>query len=348
MDKYILQYGNLAGWPYRIAESLRRIGYNSINVIQQTADVEDLNRQLPHDRVLVKKADNKIYKFLKRASFLNEVSNNCSLVHYHGSVIMRSHSHHLFEGKILARKNIPMLMSFGGSDARIVSEARSKNPYFFLQPNEEKDEQTRAYLKSISKYVRNVVTDIEMMSYVSPYFDKCYLFKQPVNLDSISFIEPRIDRLPIILHVPTSSFVKGTQYVIDIIQQLKSDGYQFEFRMKRQLTQTEMYEEIAACDVYIDELLCGSHGVTAVETMAAGKPTITYIRPDLVSKFPAEMPLVNANPDTLYEKLKELIVNPTLRIDISFKSRRYVEKYHDADVVARELIEVYKDVGFNS
>lgn len=346
MEKYILQYGSLAGWPYRVAEGLRRAGYNSLNVIQENSDVEDLDRQLPHHRALAHKSDGKVSKFIKRARFLGEVAEQCSLVHYHGGVILRSHWHHLIEGKLLAKKQIPMIMSFGGGDARIVSEARAKNPYFFRQPDEQRDERIRAYLKSISRYIRHVATDYEMMTYVEPYFEKCHLFRQPVNLQTIQFNEPRLDRPPVILHTPTESWVKGTEYVIAAVEKLKAEGYKFEFRLKRQLTQTQMYEEMKACDVYIDELLCGSHGVTAVETMAAGKPTMTYIRPDLVSKYPAEMPLVNTNPDTLYDKLKELICEPTLRADLSYRSRQYVEKYHDVDVVVGDLIDIYKDIGF--
>ena len=346
MEKYILQYGSLAGWPYRVAEGLRRAGYNSLNVIQENTDVEDLDRQLPHDRALANKSDGKVSKFIKRARFLGEVVEQCSLVHYHGGVILRSHGHHLIEGKLLAKKQIPMIMSFGGGDARIVSEARAKNPYFYRQPDERRDERIRAYLKSISRHRRYVATDYEMMSYVEPYFEKCYLFRQPVDLSTIQFNAPQLDRPPVILHIPTEPLVKGTKYVVDAIEKLKAEGYKFEFRLKRQLTQAEMYDEIASCDVYVDELLCGSHGVTSVETMAAGKVTVTYIRPDLVPKFPAEIPLVNANPDTFYSKLKELICEPALRADLSCRSRQYVEKYHDADVVVGELIHIYKDIGF--
>lgn len=346
MDKYILQYGSLAGWPYRVAEGLCRAGYNSVNVIQENSDVEDLDRQLPHHRVLANKGDGKVTKFAKRLMFLREVSQQSSLVHYHGSVILRSHSHHLFEGPLLAKMNIPMVMSFGGGDARIVSEARSKNPYFFRDLDEGRDAKIRSYLKSISRYIRHVATDPEMMVYAKPYFDKCYLFRQPVDLNAIQFNIPVLDRPPIVLHTPTESWVKGTNHIIAAVEKLKTEGYKFDFRLKRQLTQPQMYAEIATCDIYIDELLCGSHGVTAVETMAAGKPTITYIRPDLVSSFPEEMPLVNANPDTIYEKLKELICEPNLRAALSYQGREYAKKYHDADVVARDLIEIYKDIGF--
>jgi len=348
MQKYILQYGSLAGWPYRIAEGLRRLGYDSLNVIQENSDVDDLDRQLPHHRALAQKTDHKIIKLIKRAAFLYEATKHCSLVHYHGSVILRSHSHHILEGKIFAKRGIPMVMSFGGGDARIVSEARIHNPYFYRQLDEERDKKIRSYLSSISRYIRYAVTDCEMISYVEPYFEKCYVFRQPVDLRLISFTAPNVERRPVVLHIPTNSMVKGTDVVIETANRLRAEGHDFEFRMKRQLTQAQMCEEIAACDIYVDELLCGSYGVTAVEAMAAGKPTMTYIRPDLVSKFPADMPLVNANPDSLYEKLKELIISPELRRRISYASRAYAEKYHDVDMVVKDLINVYRDIGFKA
>lgn len=346
MKKYILQYGSLAGWPYRVADGLRRAGYSSVNVIQEDSDVEDLSRQLPHDRALVKKSASKVGKFMRRLKFLLEVSKECSLVHYHGGVILRSHWHHLFEGKLLARKKIPMIMSFGGGDARIISEARSKNPYFYRQLDEGRDEQIRTYLRSISRYVRYVATDCEMISYVKPYFEKCYVFRQPIDLNVIHFNLPNTERLPIILHIPTSSMVKGTDQILSVVERLRDEGYKFEFRMKRQLTQAQMYGELAACDVYLDELLCGTYGVTAVEAMAAGKPTMTYIRPDLVPEYPSDMPIVNTNPDNLYEKLRELIISPALRAELSYQSRAYVEKYHDADIVTQSLLDVYREIGF--
>ena len=118
----------------------------------------------------------------------------------------------------------------------------------------------------------------------------------------------------------------------------------FEFRLKRKLTQAEMYNEIVNCDIYIDELKCGSHGVTAAETMAAGKPTVTYIRPDLLEHFPESLPLVNANPDNIETVLESLIVDPELREEIGKKSRIYAETYHDLKVVIADLIEIYSQI----
>jgi glycosyltransferase involved in cell wall biosynthesis len=344
-DKYILQYGSLAGWPYQVAQGLRSAGYNSINVIQENSDVHDLDRRLPHDRAVCRKEASKARKFVDRARFLMQAGSEASLIHYHGGVILRGQWHHLLEGPLLKRRGIPMLMSFGGGDARIVSQARAMNPYFYREPDEARDNQIRAYLQSISRYIRYAATDCEMMTYAEPYFEKCFVFRQPVDTGKIAYVAPDGSRKPVVLHIPTEPQVKGTPFIVAAAERLKNEGYDFEFRLKRQLTQAQMHTEIAQCDIYVDELRCGSHGVTAVETMAAGKPTMTYLRPDLLARYPADIPLVNANPDTVYDKLKELLSDAALRADISVRSRKYAEKYHDVRVVVQDLIGIYKEIG---
>jgi glycosyltransferase involved in cell wall biosynthesis len=276
---------------------------------------------------------------------LIEAAKQSSLVHYHGGVILGARTHHLLEGVLLRTRGIPMLMSFGGGDARIVSEARAKNPYFFRQPDDRRDERIREYLRSISANIRYVATDHEMMGYVEPYFDKCFLFRPPVDTNEIRFREPNTERPPIVLHTPTDRAVKGTEHIVRAAERLKAEGYAFTFRLVRQLTQAQTHKEIADCDVYVDELLCGSHGVTAVEAMAAGKPTLTYLRPDLVAGYPKDLPLVNANPDTIYLKLREIISDASLRRDLSHRSRRYAERYHDVRVVVTDLISIYNEIG---
>jgi glycosyltransferase involved in cell wall biosynthesis len=343
---YILQWGNLAGWPYRIAKALRGIGYNSINIVPDTSDFEDLERQLPFDRKLYKRSTPKPLKLVRRTAFLREMVRDCAFVHYHGSVVTRVPWHSWLEGKLFDRAQIPMLMSFTGSDARIISQARLNNPYFYLEPNDRHDEKVRVFLRSLSKSIRYVATDCEMIGYVAPYFEKCFVFRQPVDLSEIDYQEPRDTDCPVVLHVPTNLQVKGTEFIVNAVERLRSEGYRFQFRLKRQLTQKEFYREMAACDIYADEIRLGAHGLTPVETMAAGKPTITYIREDLIEKYPRDLPLINSTPDTVYQKLKELITDADARRQIGIASRKYVEKYHDVNVVVRDLVKIYREIGY--
>ena len=72
---------------------------------------------------------------------------------------------------------------------------------------------------------------------------------------------------------------------------------------------------------------------------------MTYIRPDLLDRFPPEMPLVNANPEKIYSVLKRLICEPEWRVAVAAQGRSYVEKYHDSQIVARELLNTYLEIG---
>ncbi len=346
-SKPVLQYGSLAAWPYTLAEALTAIGCRSINVIPEEVDVHDLDRKLPYHEAISRRGGNRLLKAAQRASFLSSVPRNYSLIHYHGSHLLRGSAHHLLEGRYLAACGVPMIVSFGGGDARIVEMARAKNPYFFRPSDPQRDESIRHYLKSISRYVRYAATDCEMEEYVAPYFEKVFTFRQPVDLERFDFVAPNTDRPPVFLHVPTEPYVKGTEHIVSAMEQLRAEGLAFEFRLKRRLTQKEFYQELSACDVYIDELRCGSHGVTAVEAMAAGKPTVTYIRPDLLERYPADMPLVSANPDTIGSVLKKLICEPARRASLAQDSRRYAEKYHDAQVVAHDMLVCYRAIGLS-
>lgn len=63
------------------------------------------------------------------------------------------------------------------------------------------------------------------------------------------------------------------------------------------------------------------------------------------NRYPTDMPLVSANPDTIEEALRGLIEDPERRVRLAYESRQYVEKYHDSLVVARDMMDIYRQVG---
>ena len=91
----------------------------------------------------------------------------------------------------------------------------------------------------------------------------------------------------------------------------------------------------------MDQLLVGTYGMLAIECMAYGKPTICYIRDDLTSKFPDELPILNANTSNIRDKLEKLINDFDLRNKLGRASRKYVEKYHDSNMLAEKALQIY-------
>jgi hypothetical protein len=69
---------------------------------------------------------------------------------------------------------------------------------------------------------------------------------------------------------------------------------------------------------------------------------VCYLLPELEAKYPADLPIINANPDTLTQVLTEWVERPGERHQRGLASRAYAERVHDHHVVARRLLEVYE------
>src|SRR5690606_2080138 len=86
------------------------------------------------------------------------------------------------------------------------------------------------------------------------------------------------------------------------------------------------------------------YGVATMEFMALGKPTIVYVRPDLLTGDYSALPIQNANPETVKASVRELITDFDRRLDLAARSRGFVEKVHDAKAIAQTLKSIYEDV----
>lgn len=135
----------------------------------------------------------------------------------------------------------------------------------------------------------------------------------------------------VIVHSPNHRVIKATEYIIAAIDRLKSEGCQIEFRLLERMKNTEVRAILERCDILV-ELLVAGYGLSGIEGMALGKPVISNFQGDTSAlkyySYLSECPIVQANIDTVYDKLKWLVDNPDVRQAIGAKSRRYVEKYH--------------------
>lgn len=151
------------------------------------------------------------------------------------------------------------------------------------------------------------------------------------------------NRRPLVVHSPTAPVAKGTKYVLEAVERLKT-RYDFDFRLVQNTERREALEVMRECDIFIDQIILGAHGVAAVEAMAFGKPVICYINEQIGRNYPPELPIINADPETIGEKLELLLKDPALRRETGLKGREYAEKYHDETKIARSLVEIYREV----
>lgn len=143
-----------------------------------------------------------------------------------------------------------------------------------------------------------------------------------------------------VLHAPSYRITKGTHLIIDAIERIKCKGVPIKLVLVESLSHDRIKEIYEVCDIGIDQLLIGWYGKFSVEFMALGKPVVCYINPEY-AKYSSDLPIVNANVNTLEQVLEDLINNPDLRSELGRKSRDYVLKHHDVERVVDQLFEIY-------
>ncbi len=144
---------------------------------------------------------------------------------------------------------------------------------------------------------------------------------------------------PIVVHAPSNISKKGTTYILDAVERLKREGYDFDFRLFQEMSNLEVRRALEEADIAVDQLLSTGTGMFGMEAMATGCAVLGRVYPDIAG-FPPELPVLNTDPDTIYQNLKMLLENPELRRELGGKGRRYVEKYHDYLKVADDFLEL--------
>jgi glycosyltransferase involved in cell wall biosynthesis len=168
----------------------------------------------------------------------------------------------------------------------------------------------------------------------------------PPGIDLRDFlVQPPSDRArPLIVHAPSSRQRKGTEHVIAACRELE-----VELEIVEGLHHDEAKERYARADIVVDQLNAGWYGLFAIEAMALGKPVVTFLREEAVRRsseaFGIPVPIVSATKDTLTERLRPLVADPAERRRLGAAGRAYVERIHDADRGAEQLLELYARLG---
>jgi len=254
--------------------------------------------------------------------------------------------------RYITLKKRPGLVEFWGSEIRDPEMASIDNPfmasYYQSDPREAafSSRRSRATQQRFSRYGFScLVPGLELAPYIDRRrFPQIYNTRARLILSEFSprYPSPHNTR-PLIVHVPSRHKIKGTDHVLAVIERLKQK-YSFNFKLIHNTEHAQTIRLIQECDIMIDQMNIGDHGVAAVEAMALGKPTVCYIKSSLVDRYPPGFPIVNASVGTLEDTLVNLLSNSSLRHEIGQKSRVYVETHHDAHKIAHELVDIYQEL----
>jgi Glycosyltransferase len=267
----------------------------------------------------------------------NMIANN-DIFHFHfGTSLTLDYS----DLQLIEKLDKKMVMQYWGSDVRLYSKAKELNPYVKVKDMNEDGIKRR--LEYISEFIPHCIVDYELAEYVKGYHSNIHYSAVAIDLSKYKFIEETNNEKLLIVHAPTAPEFKGSNYILKAIEELKMK-YDFDFKIVQGVAHEDAVKIYQQADLIIDQILIGSYGVFAVESMAMGKPIICWISDFMKDKYPKELPIISANPDTIKEKIEYAINNKDMLRELGSKGRKYVEKYHDMNIISRNMIEIYNKI----
>ena len=271
--------------------------------------------------------------------------------------IFRFNVFHFHFGYTLLPKNIDLVFlkllrkkiffEFHGSDLRTTYLAKKINPDIVLKNSSDIEKKTIKKNKKLLKFADGIILhDEELLPHLYLILKKdipIHIIPLRMDLSLLTPVYPEENKeIVTIVHAPSHRGVKGTESVLDAIHSLKKK-YKIEFILVENMTNVQALEIYKKADIVIDQLRSCSYGVLSIEAMALGKPVIISIIDDIMKTYPACLPVVNANVNTINSTLEKLIIDGKLRKELGRAGTKYVEKYHDCKKIAKILLKIYNN-----
>jgi hypothetical protein len=137
---------------------------------------------------------------------------------------------------------------------------------------------------------------------------------------------------PVVAHVPSNAKLKGTEEIDAVLTRLHEAG-QIEYRRITGVPHERMPSVIGDADIVVDQLRIGLYGVAAAEALAAGRIVVSYVgdavRHRVRSLAGREVPIVEADPDTLGDVLSGLVADRDAAAGHAGTGPGFVAELHD-------------------
>ncbi|MBW3539425.1 MAG: hypothetical protein KY476_04075 [Planctomycetes bacterium] len=155
-----------------------------------------------------------------------------------------------------------------------------------------------------------------------------------------------------ILHAPNHQQIKGTQFFVQAVEELRAEGVPVELVVLQRVANAAIREAMANVDVVADQLIVGWYAMFALEAMSMQKPVLCHLRADLEELYvvaglleAGELPIVNCSPLTVKRAIRGLAERRDELADLGRRSRAYVLKHHSLEAVGEVFDGINRRVG---
>lgn len=239
----------------------------------------------------------------------------------------------------------PAIVQFHGGDFRNSEQWAKTNPWWH-------EAYEQSFMKELDEKARVTQDSFADAGFVFALGYGMYPFVKAENLNRAIILErgivlgssgaPRAENKRIkIVHAPSHPTAKGTKYVLRAIDLLKNK-YDIDFVLLENMHHDVVLENLKQADIVVDQLICGDYGLLAVEAMNAGATVVANVNDELRAQYPSSLPIVQANPDTIYEVLEDLICNKKKRDIAAAEGPVYARLVHSYRSVLPHVLEAYR------
>lgn len=336
-----------AGFEANGIETLAAVNYRDSNVVDGSIDyivdeaIPELEHKMdPEFATIIKEQ----HKKERKNAIWEKALKECDTFMFIGSSF-RGDNHDYIQLKHMGKK---IITRFSGCDIRWKPAMEQEFVKYGMKPLQYLDAYISKdilvphlhYVRFAERYSDRIISlpNISQLA-LRPYFTLYYC----IDLERIKENPSQRKTNPLVLHAPTNREVKGTKYVADAFQRLKNEGMVFQPMMVEQMKHSEILELYRNADILVGQLLLPNGGNQEREALAAGMVVLSNISPLYPQRIPPECPIIDVNPDTVYERLKEIILDYPKRQRIAQLGRPYVEKYHDLKKLCRDILTFCED-----
>jgi hypothetical protein len=238
-----------------------------------------------------------------------------------------------------------VVASYYGDDCRLAEVARVRFPARGRVTDPARDAGVRRRLSRLGRLAHAAIAaDLELATYLRPYFPRIYLVPVPVPPRPPALATPpRSDRpRPVVLHIPSDPQAKGTREIQAAVDAVAA-RVPLEFRLVPRVHHDRVLEELAAADVLVDQLNSATTGVLALEAMQLGLSVLCEFDRRALAPFQEDTPAIAVTPQSLAGELESLLGDPARRAELGERGRRFVPSVHAAGSVAASVLRVYAD-----
>ncbi len=143
-------------------------------------------------------------------------------------------------------------------------------------------------------------------------------------------------------HVASTRSTKSTDAIIAAIGEV-SKSFDVEPVIIENVPHDETLRLKSTCHIFIDQLGELGYGISGLESLAMGIPTIVELLPDH-EKFLGEHPFIVANESNLAYILRELILDEPRRLEIAKAGKQWVRSFHDSARTVDIIHDKYREL----